>query len=81
VTPLEHPFPTRQKQSASTLPNKAKRIGNVRDWQRVRELKKQDLPSFRGKIPLLSSKEWHSEIEFCHQTSSKTIARIKRDKT
>jgi hypothetical protein len=42
--------------------------------------KKQDLPSFRGNFPLLSSKKWHSEAEYCHQMSSKTITRIKRGK-
>jgi len=31
VIPFEHPFPNRQKQSASTLLNETKRIGNVRD--------------------------------------------------
>jgi hypothetical protein len=39
VIPFEHPLPNRQKQSASTLINEATRIGNVRDWHRVRESK------------------------------------------
>jgi hypothetical protein len=70
VIPFEHPFSKRQKQTATTLPNEAKRIGNVRDWQRVRESKKQDLLSLRDNFPLLSSKGWHSRAEFCHQMSS-----------
>jgi hypothetical protein len=34
VIPFEHPFPNRQKQSASPPPKETKRIGNVRDYQR-----------------------------------------------
>jgi hypothetical protein len=77
VTPLEHPVPNK-KQSASPVPNKAKRIGNVRDWLRVREREKQDLPNFRVKFRLSSSKEWQSQAEFRHPMLSKTIARITR---
>jgi hypothetical protein len=31
VIPFEHPFPNRQKQTASALLNEIKRIGRVRD--------------------------------------------------
>jgi hypothetical protein len=41
VIPFEHPFANRQAQSASTLLNDARRIGNVRDCQRVRESTKR----------------------------------------
>jgi hypothetical protein len=45
VIPFEHPSPKRQKQSASTLLYDAKRIGNVRDCQRVGESKRIYLAS------------------------------------
>jgi hypothetical protein len=36
VIPFEHPFPERQKQSASALLNKAQRIANMRVFARAK---------------------------------------------